>query len=229
MSILAAALYGSRARGDQSENSDTDILLITDDGQIQHKSASNLSLSFYPLSDLRNRAQEGDLFLYHVLSEGNVLYDPLSLFAELKDGFQFKSSYDSEIDSANEIAWFITKCSDELLSSPLLPKRIAWCVRTILISLSANRGSPVFSLERLDQFHEGHNVLSLIRAKDAQSISQNLIADFETFLKSLKLTDPNPLALHFEDYKQAFKLSKNRLGLSLLRHLEDATSWSEYD
>ncbi|WP_298813253.1 nucleotidyltransferase domain-containing protein [uncultured Roseibium sp.] len=229
MSILAAALYGSRARGDQNEVSDTDLLLITDDGQIKHKSASNLSLSFYPSSDLKNRAQEGDLFLFHVLSEGETLYDPLSLFVELKSIFQFKSSYNSEVNRANEIAWFIVKCSYELLSTPVLPKRIAWCVRTILISLSANRGCPVFSPVKLDQFHQGYNVLNLIRAKDAKSISQNLIADFEMFLESLDLADPNPLAVHFDDYKQVFDLSENKLGLSLLEHLEDATQWSEYD
>lgn len=228
MSILAAALYGSRARGDQREISDTDLLFITDGEQIQHKSASNLSLSFYPFSDLKSRAREGDLFLFHVLSEGDAVYDPLFLFAELKDRFQLKSSYRSEINRANETAWFIVNCSHELLSLPVLPKRVAWCVRTILISLSAEEGVPVFSPEQLDQFHKGYNVLNLIRKKDENNVSQSVISDLEIFLKSLNLADPNPQAMNHEDYKQAFEFSENNLGLNLLRYVEDETPWSEY-
>ncbi len=229
MSVLAVALYGSRARGDQTEISDTDLLFVTSDERIHHTHARNLSLSYYPLENLKSRACEGDLFLFHVLNEGEVLYDPYNTFLDLENSFKLKKSYEDEIEKANELAWFIIKNSANLESYPVLPKRIAWCVRTILISMTAEEGAPTFSPEELDQFHAGHNVLNLIKSKDDKNVSHNLIPDLEDFLQSLGMADPNPKAISLEDYQRAFEESDNKLALNLLAVLDEDILWTEYD
>ena len=64
-------LYGSRARGDARPNSDVDILLAPDEGQIgKPKKFDGLSLHIYPKNWLFENARSGDLFAYHIASEG---------------------------------------------------------------------------------------------------------------------------------------------------------------
>jgi predicted nucleotidyltransferase len=78
-------LFGSQARGTETEESDVDLLVIMDfDGRsIRKASEIRSSIDYhFPLdllvrraSDISWRIQEGDYFLQDIMKEGVVLYE----------------------------------------------------------------------------------------------------------------------------------------------------------
>ncbi len=76
MPIAATLLFGSLARADQSEGSDTDLLMIGLDEETRHVSIGNLSLFLYPWRQLEQDARDGDLFVCHLVREAKPLIDP---------------------------------------------------------------------------------------------------------------------------------------------------------
>ncbi len=217
MPILASLLYGSRARGDNSANSDVDVLMITDDGMISHNNLGNLSVSFYPFEDLVQRAIRGDLYLCHVLREGKLLYNSGGVVDELNSKFKLRDSYENEKNQAADIAWLIVKFANDLRSSPLLGRRLAWCVRTILISSSAENGKPVFSAHELAQLAPQHNILELIAQKEGHVVAASIVNDLMQFLLNWKLPDRLPKAREIVDYAEWFADTKNTMGMNLLK------------
>lgn len=216
MPILASILYGSRARGDNKIESDTDLLMVTDEVTIVHNNTGKLSISFYPFKNLVQRAETGDLFLYHVLREGQTIYDSNDIIATLNSNFQFRKSYNKEKTHANDIGWLIVKFSDALSKSPILGRRLAWCVRTILISNSAEGGRPVFSARELAELAPQNEILELIAQKDSNSLSPFIINELKRFLLKFELSDPLPGALSENEFAARFLETGNTLGLNFL-------------
>lgn len=144
MSIAAILLFGSLARADQSEGSDTDLLLITADDETRHLSVGHLSMFLYPWFQLKLDAENGDLFVCHLVREAKAIFDPDGYLLQLREAFQLRSDYRREIAQAMDLGWFIARFGDEL-NSALQAKRTLWCIRTILIARSAEQGDPVFA------------------------------------------------------------------------------------
>ena len=144
MSVVAILLFGSLARADQSERSDTDLLMITTGNETRHVSVGSLSMFQYPWLRLKIDARGGDLFVCHLVREAKAIYDPDGYLLKLRKVFQLRSDYQREIAQATDLGWFLVRFGGEL-NSALQAKRTIWCVRTILIARSAESGDPVFA------------------------------------------------------------------------------------
>lgn len=212
---LAVALYGSRARGDHTQTSDVDLLLVTEEAYVGHSQMDSFSMSSYPLSELQTRAAAGDLFLYHVLFEGRALYDPDQCLSRLKNEFQLKNSYASEIKHASDLGWFIVGSNATEADYPTLSRRIVWIVRTILIAISAEAGHPVFSRAALLTVAPEPEVNRLI-VNDANYKDTHIITDLKLFLTKYGRPPAISLGASFADYLAHFKASKNSVAVRLL-------------
>lgn len=182
MVIVAQTLFGSRARGDFTEASDVDLLVVTDDDFTRHSNVSGISLSAYPLVDLERMAAGGDLFLFHVLNEGKPLYDPVGHFERLRHRFQLRSSYVGLTRAATDLGWFLVDHHSSLPDASIVGRRVAWVVRTILIARSAERGSPLFSRKDLADMIPGGPVSDLIAAKDGNALDPATFTQLRYFL-----------------------------------------------
>lgn len=69
------------------------------------------------------------------------------IFDELKNEFQYKENYNIDIATAFYLANVILNEKDNISNWAVANKRISWCVRTILISISVENRKPVFSKE----------------------------------------------------------------------------------
>lgn len=216
MAILALALYGSRARGDNHGSSDVDLLLVTDDERPGHSQKGSISMSSYSLRALNERASEGDLFLYHLVFEGRPLYDPDNHFSGLRSAFRLKRSYATEIQKAVDLGWFIVGFGNSIPNRPLLSRRITWVVRTILIAKAAETGRPIFSREELLNSAPGQETRRLIAQKDSREPEPRSGRDLEWFL--LKYGRPPSVSTKVirDEYIEMFKETKNVVALHLI-------------
>jgi hypothetical protein len=122
MAIAATLLFGSLARADHSEGSDTDLLMINLDDDTRHVAVGHLSLFVYPWHQLKQDAHDGDLFVCHLVREAKALVDPDSYLAKLQQAFRFRLTYKDEIGRATDFGWYLVLFGEEL-NSPLLTKR----------------------------------------------------------------------------------------------------------
>ena len=226
MTATAMLLFGSHARGDQDSRSDTDLLLITQEDAPRHVMNGHLSTSLYSFEDLRSRAQNGDLFVCHIVRESIPIYDPAGQLNMLRSEFSFRQSYEDVIQRATDLGWFLVEHGISIGSGALVNKRIAWCVRTILISRSAEMGIPVFSALSLAEFTKSDTVLTLIKNKDNTVVNVEVLWEFEVFLASFggkRIFLPRGT---YPDYRRRFDSTMNKVGLGTLR--ADATAFFGY-
>jgi predicted nucleotidyltransferase len=213
MTISAVALFGSRARGDHGEGSDVDLLFITAEQHPRHRMVSNLSLSLYPITTLLERAADGDLFICHLAYEAKPIYDPAGEFARVRAAFQFRDSYDREVRHASDLGWLLGRFADTLPNSSLANRRIAWCVRTILIARSAERRRPVFSPSELAKFSADSTVANLILQKSSNAAPSKAVLELlRRFLQKWGAADPAPNARMADEYADLFRDAGNDVG-----------------
>ena len=117
MVVVATLLFGSLARTDHAEGSDTDLLMVSLDRETRHVSVGHLSLFLYPWHQLQQDARDGDLFVCHLAREAKPLIDPDNCLAKLQSAFQFRSSYQGEIDRATDFGMYLARFGDELNST----------------------------------------------------------------------------------------------------------------
>ena len=163
MPVVAILLFGSLARADQSEGSDTDLLMVNLDNETRHISVGRFSLFLYPWLTLERNARNGDLFVCHLVREAKPLFEPDGYLPKLKNAFQFRSDYMAEIGHATDLGWYLVRFGHEV-NSHLQAKRALWCIRTILIARSAERRNPVFAPQLLaeqTQSIAGRDLLTL--------------------------------------------------------------------
>ena len=219
MPIVALALFGSRARGDAANHSDIDLLLVTQDRRPRHANIDHISLSFYPLQNLKAQARAGDLFLCHVLTEGRPLHDPDGVFPALRASFQLRTSYAEHIRKAADLGWLLARFGHCWAEAPLLRRRIAWAVRTILIARSAEAGNPIFSPAALAALGPSQITAALIASKDADHLSVDALTGLQRFLREEALADPLPTASDPHPYAELFRRTGNEVALGFLRQL----------
>ena len=217
-SVVAAALFGSRARGDHEENSDTDILLVTSGTKPKHILEGSFSLSFYSQDDLIEKARSGDLFVCHIVYEAKPLQDQNGFFDHLKQHFHFRNSYNQEIEYASDLGWFLFHHSKLFENYKITNKRIAWCVRTILIAHSAEKKDPIFAASRLAESVDSPTVRKLINNKDVDQLDKKLLKEFASFLEDYTASNDH-LKMSVHNYLTKFRASKNKVALNTFRAL----------
>jgi predicted nucleotidyltransferase len=223
MVVVAETLFGSRARGDNSEYSDVDLLHVTNEDRVFHSQVAGVSVSSYPLADLKQKAATGDLFLYHVLFEGRPLYDPGGYLEVLKSSFVLRSDYSVEIRRAVDLGWFIIHYRNSISDQDMIGRRVAWVVRTILIAKSAEAGRPIFSRSALANTLPGLDVESLIAAKHSTMLRDQTLSKLQAFL-DLFSEPSSTRAQSLGWYIDRFKRSQNLVALRLLAVKEPSVS-----
>jgi hypothetical protein len=222
MAIISLALYGSRARHDEDADSDIDLFAISDEPEYRMIVKGNANIANYPRSLALERAGQGDLFMLHIVSESKTLYDPGGDIEQLKKGFTFRSSYESEIKFASDIAWMLIEHAHSSDNFSFINRRIAWCVRTILIARAANLRRPIFSAKGLAEFSGSALSLSLIKSKGHIGPRAESIKELETFVGQFGTDRPaNRGGLSLYDYAPIFAESKNVMGTKTLSMLQN--------
>jgi hypothetical protein len=214
--ISAVLLFGSRARGDSSRGSDTDLLLVSAGGMPRHRSSGHLSMFFYPWPKLVEDARAGDLFVCHLTMEAQPVYDPTLRLDELRAEFRLQSSYAREIAAASDVGWFLDQHANELVPA-VVTRRMLWCVRTILIAKSAERGEPVFAPIRLASKTSSAAAAELLLDRHQRKPDASMRRRFRSFLTEQAVASSIGESAELGDYERWFERSGNAVGLRTLR------------
>ncbi|MFM5274076.1 nucleotidyltransferase domain-containing protein [Aeromonas caviae] len=228
MAILSLSIYGSRSRGDYSESSDIDLFAITDNDHYKMVVNGITNMACYPTSLALQRASEGDLFILHLCKEAKEIYHSEFSLNQLKDAFKYKDSYSHEIMCASDLAWYLIDFNNEVRNPLLINKRIAWCVRTIIIAKSAESRQPVFSTKGLIKFSRMPDVYKLISLKDSVNFNKNCVSLLEIFLKSMGLNRPSTIIDNTQSYYDLFNMTNNTMGIKTFERLESESLFTGY-
>lgn len=219
MAVAATLLFGSLARADHSEGSDTDLLMVNLDEDTRHVSVGHLSLFLYPWRRLQQDARDGDLFVCHLVREAKPLIDPENYLPKLQATFQFRSTYRDEIDRASGFGWYLVRFGDELNSS-LLTKRALWCIRTILIARNAERRDPVFAPQRLAEQTRSAAARDLLCNRHQLHDDGAVRRSLRRFLEDELATEAFLEHADRQTFLERFAETSNRVALQTLRQQE---------
>ncbi|WP_320738474.1 hypothetical protein [Enterobacter sp. 168J2] len=173
--MKALVIFGSTARNERSFDSDIDMLGVYDKEKILSVSKESVSLFLYPETTLREKMVSGDLFALHLVKESIPIYGS-EIIKDIYSTFKYKESYTVEINTALKVSTEILSIYDKLRQHKSANKKIAWCLRTVIISISAQDRTPVFSKQKLSEYikvtgFDSREILILINVK---SISKKL-------------------------------------------------------
>lgn len=167
--MKALALFGSTARCEREIDSDIDLLGVHSKHTIIHSSQSIVNLYLYPEKILIEKMEEGDLFALHLVKESLPIYGNEYL-SEIFSKFKYKDKYTYEIGTALFISNIIINNYISIPNKFLANKKLAWCLRTIIIAISAQERNPIFSKKSLAEYltlsnSNAQDILSLINSK----------------------------------------------------------------
>jgi predicted nucleotidyltransferase len=219
MSITAILLFGSLARADQSEGSDTDLLMITGDDETRHLSVGHLSMFLYPWRRLKLDAQDGDLFVCHLVREAKAIFDPDGYLLKLREAFQLRSDYRREIAQATDLGWFLTRFGGGL-NSALQAKRTLWCIRMILIARSAESGDPAFAPKILADQSKSTFARELITRRHERWSDEAMRHSLRQFLEEEATTEPFHKQADQATFIKRFTWTSNKVALQTLQQEE---------
>ncbi len=223
MRVVSTILFGSRARNDQSEFSDTDLLLISLENDRKHVSSGNLSLFLYSWESLREDAENGDLFVCHLAHEAKPLIDPENYLAKLRGRFKFRTNYNRDIDNAIDLAWFLILQGDQI-NDALLAKRALWCVRTVLIAEAANRREAIFAPQQLAEqtsSQAGRRILQSRHEKIGSAFTTKLL---EGFMSDIGYRAVPRSLKSVEDFRRRFVDTSNEVALQTMNQEVESRS-----
>lgn len=221
MPAVAILLFGSLARADQSDESDTDLLVVTLDGETRHISVGHLSLFLYPWSTLETNARNGDLFVCHLVCEAKPLFDPDGYLPKLKEAFRFRSDYMVEIAHATDLGWYLARYGDDL-NSHLQAKRALWCIRTILIARSAERRDPVFAPQLLANETNSIAGRDLLARRHGPRDGAEVRHSLRLFLEEETISVPFSEQADRAAFIERFMTTSNEVALKTLQQEDDS-------
>jgi hypothetical protein len=221
MVVVATLLFGSLARADHAEGSDTDLLMVSLDRETRHVSVGHLSLFLYPWHQLQQDARDGDLFVCHLAREARALIDPDNYLAKLQSAFKLRSSYQGEIDRATDFGMYLARFGDEL-NSTLLTKRALWCIRTILIARSADRRDPVFAPQQLAENTQSAAARDLLTNRHIHRESTVVRQRLRSFLEFETQSNGVLETADRAHFIERFDATSNRVALQTLRQEQES-------
>jgi predicted nucleotidyltransferase len=217
MSIKSLMIYGSCARGDNEPYSDIDILALHSDSFYKMNAHNKINIVYYSKDLLKERVENGNLFCLHLAKEGKIVYDPEDILRDILKKFEYKNNYYKEKKEATELCWALIKFANSFDNYFYFNKKIAWCVRTIIIANSAEQRNPVFSKSDLSNFINDKSILQIINDKDSDKYhSDNLriLIDFLSIWGTEKpcwlekINNFNETQFYFEDNTYARQVAK---------------------
>lgn len=190
MMVNALILFGSCARGDQTKNSDVDMLAIHDDKNYRIAEYEKLNFSFYPEQTLRWMMLNGELFALHLATESKIIFQNNNVASNLFNLFQFKTSYAATIDEANKLAWSIIKYYNKINKPDLCNKRLVWCIRTICAANAASQKKNCFAAADIIKTVSIDDMDWVLAQKNNIELSPHLIDKMIEFLHYHGLEQP---------------------------------------
>lgn len=228
MSILSLAMYGSRARGDYKADSDTDLFAITDDSRYEMIVNGKTNIACYPMDLALARSAGGDLFFMHVVTEGVCLYDNAAAFKSVVEAFCYKASYKEELVNASELCYGLLSNKFSVSDFLGFNKRIVWCLRTILISRSAEDRSPKFSAKDLSELFGDPSIERVIKIKDSELYEKSAYFLAEDILKRYGVPKPAGMPGNYTELASYFEKKGNQMGVRTVRMLSHDIEMDEY-
>lgn len=171
---------------------------------------------FYPWPKLIADAEGGDLFVYHLIKEAQAIFDPSDRLGRLRSVFRPCRSYEREIAQASEVGWLIDRHADELARGAVA-RRMLWCVRTILIARSAERGEPLFAPAALAASTSSMEAAELLTGRHQRKVDAVARRRFRRFLSGEANQSILASNASLIDYERLFERSGNAIGLRTLR------------
>ncbi|HFS2635732.1 TPA: nucleotidyltransferase domain-containing protein, partial [Escherichia coli] len=102
MDIKSLVIYGSTARGDQTEASDVDMFAIYDGLHYKMIVKGKLNIAMYPVALAKKIMEGGSLFALHLKEEGLPIFNE-ELFESISSSFKYKENYSDDIDTATKL------------------------------------------------------------------------------------------------------------------------------
>lgn len=225
MNLSALFLFGSRARGDHSQNSDIDLLAVTDVSEPTASGSQTASLYQYGHEWLTSRASKGDLFVWHLVSEAQAVFDPNDFLDHLRIKFRFAESYEEQIEKASDVGWLVASMGTEL-EGKLANRWLAWSVRTISIAHAAQMRTPAFAADALASALKQPDIGFLVEQKNLPEFSRHSLIKLTEFLTEFGRAAPLTGTLSTEEYAVHFRKTDNNVGLKVLGLKSRATSYT---
>ena len=217
--VLSLLLYGSRARGDATADSDLDLLVATAGGPHRVRDNGRMTVSWYPQDHLLRRARSGDLFAFHLVSEGTALFEKQPVLTRLRRAFTYRADYRREIRQASDVGWCLLHHAERVRDSLGFNRRMAWSAHSVLVAAAAEQRTPVFSADGLAAFAGSPGAARVIKAKRDPRIDPALLADFRQLLTEHGSAEP--VALPTVSAEQGrFHADRNPAGRAALRPLQ---------
>lgn len=220
-------LYGSMARGDSGEQSDVDLLISESSGKIYSERAGRVEVQYTPQDHLLDMASDGSLFAAHLVFEARVVSDPDGFFKVFKKAFAARESYSDERDCALALAAYLMKRKLQGRQHVIKNKRIAWCVRTTLISLLAEKGLFVFSPIHLAEIYPNPSVQRLLSYRRSKEPQEGINRDIELFLEQFQGNRYG--AMSFAELRHEFKVQGNSVAMATMKSLKQSWRFSSYN
>lgn len=214
--IVGLVLYGSRARGDHDERSDVDLLAVATDGASATVSGHGVTVSRHPLDHLLRRARSGDLFAFHLVSEGKVVYEREPVLARMKRAFCYRADYVREIRAASDVGWFLVHRRHQAVDGLRFNQRMAWCTHTMIVAKAATQRRPVFSADGLAAFAGSDDVAAVIRSKRSPAVDADVLDAFGRVLDAFGAPEPRALATLGAESRR-FDADRNPAGAVAIR------------
>lgn len=215
--IIGMMLFGSAARGDGSTNSDTDVLCIKAAGKPDILKKGPMEIQFLPKEKLIKMAEDGDLFALHLAVEGKIIFDTDGIFSNFKEKLRVKNNYHAEIKAASDLGWYLLSFGQNKRNTSLVNKRIAWCVRTILISKLVEDGRFIFSPKGIAQNFPEKYISKLIDLRRSMDKGDERFKNLGKFMGLYGTQNPR---IDDEDtYRDRFNKRNNYVAISTLDKL----------
>lgn len=212
MNFSSLVLYGSCARGDNNQGSDIDMLAIHNGNEYEMLFLGNLNVSAYPHELALEKARAGDLFMSHVVYEGRIVTDAFGYVRSVFDSFRYKESYSVEKKMASDLAWYLVLNSKRIEDYSLLNKRLAWCIRSMLIAEAAEIRLPIFSSRALAEFYGHDSIYKIIENKSSPKYNEGFVVDVKNILLDKGCSTPD-FGFSAQEY---FRLTNNKVAVSTL-------------
>ena len=219
--IESLMLFGSAARGDFDDNSDVDLLAVSKTDKPFSRKFNGIEIQFMDSDKLVELGKAGDLFALHLAKEGQIIFDFSGHFAELKKTAKIKKSYASERESAFDLAWYLHDFGDDY-DPALVNKRIAWCARTVTISILAEKNEIVFSPSVLSSRFNGTEAGFLISLRRSTVTPPKRSIRLKRFLETFNALHPG--AASEDAFIKYFLAKNNGVAVSTIKKLQ-----SEYE
>jgi hypothetical protein len=158
------------------------------------------------------RARAGDLFVYHLVSEGRVVYESEPAFAAVIRAFALRADYSREIGLASDVGWFLLHHRGRAAGGARVSARLAWCTHTMLVARAATQGVPVFSTAGLAEFAGSDDVAVVLESKRCAQVPDDVVESFRRVLRRFGRPEPTALPTVRAE-RRRFETTGNRAGV----------------